>query len=191
MMTYFEVRNRLENLEQLRTLYKEYTGFTNRESNLPAQAVRGKMEPLAVMAIDSLRRVGLGSMVTREAESRGGRKIRINLIKAIFRDHIVRSFDVRDHEVLMLLDRGITSYKTRLWKQQINLFNPLFWLYQLGAFLADLPFLIFRAAGYDTEKAEHLASARIFRLVVLVLFFAFVVKWSGLFDLIRFDILAL
>lgn len=191
MMTYFEVRHRLANLEQLRALYKEYTGFTNRETNLPAQAVRTKMEPLSVLAIDSLRLVGLGSLVTRDAESRGGRKIRINLIKAIFRDHIVRNFDVRDHEVLTLLDRGIAAYRTRLWKQQIQLFNPVFWLFQMGAFLADLPFLIFRAAGYDTEKAEQLTSARIFRLTILVAFFALLIKWSGLYDLIRFDILAL
>lgn len=191
MMNYFEIRNRLANLEELRALYKEYISFTNRETNVPAQAVRTKMEPMAVLAIDSLRRVGLGSMVTRDAESRGGRKVRINLIKAIFRDHVVRRFDVRDNEVLTLLDRGIASYKSRLWKQQINLLNPLFWLYQFGALLADLPFMIFRSAGYDTEKAEKLTSARLLRLVVQLAFFAVLIKWSGLFDLIRFDILAL
>ncbi|MCB2229298.1 hypothetical protein KQH82_01190 [bacterium] len=191
MMNYFEIRNRLANLEELRALYKEYISFTNRETNVPAQAVRTKMEPMAVLAIDSLRRVGLGSMVTRDAESRGGRKVRINLIKAIFRDHVVRRFDVRDNEVLTLLDRGIASYKSRLWKQQINLLNPLFWLYQFGALLADLPFMILRSAGYDTERAEKLTSARLLRLVVQLAFFAVLIKWSGLFDLIRFDILAL
>lgn len=191
MMTYFEVRNRLSNLEQFRELYREYSGFTNRESNLPAQSVRTRMEPLAALATDSLKRVGLGSMVTRDAETRGGRKIRVNLVKAIFRDHVVRTFDVRDAEVLGLLDRGIAAYKSRLWKQQINLFNPLFWIYQIGVFLADLPFLVFRAAGYDTDHAEHLTSARIYRLLVQVLFFGALIKWSGLLDWIRFDILAL
>lgn len=191
MMNYFEIRNRLANLEELRSLYREYISFTNRETNVPAQAIRTKMEPMAVLAIDSLRRVGLGSMVTRDAESRGGRKVRINLVKAIFRDHVVRRYDVRDNEVLTLLDRGIASYKSRLWKQQINLLNPLYWLYQIGTLLADLPFMIFRSAGYDTEKAEQLISARLFRLVVQLVFFAVIIKWSGLFDLIRFDILAL
>ncbi|MBD3403864.1 hypothetical protein GF420_13305 [candidate division GN15 bacterium] len=191
MMTYFEVRQRLTNLTEFRSLFREYSQFTNRETNVAAKAVRQKMEPLAAMTVDSLRRVDLGSMVTRDAQTRGGRKIRINLIKAIFRDHVVRNFDVRDSEVLSLLDRGISSYQTRLWRQQLNLFNPLFWIYQIGVFLAYLPILIFRAAGYDTDKVTDLTSMRLLRLALQVAFFAALIKWSGLIDLIRFDILAL
>lgn len=191
MMTFFEVRRRLANLEQFRSLYREYAAFTNRETNMPAQAVLAKMEPLAALTVDSLRRVGLGSLITRDAQTRGGKKVRINLIKAIFRDHIVRSFDLRDDDVRALLDRGIVKYQTRLWRQQVNLFNPLFWLYQIGVFLADLPFLIFRAAGYDTDQAEQRRTARLFRLLVQLAFFFALFKLSGLIGLIRFDILAL
>lgn len=94
-MNYFEVKDRLESLLRFRTLYVEYIGFTNREENPAARIIRQKMEPLAPITVESLRQVGLGGMVTRDAPAHGGRKIRINLIKAIFRDLIIRRFTHR------------------------------------------------------------------------------------------------
>ena len=35
MMTYFEIKERLANLEAFRELYRQYIGFTNREDNVP------------------------------------------------------------------------------------------------------------------------------------------------------------
>jgi hypothetical protein len=77
-MSYFEVKERLENLTEFRNLYADYASFTNKPNNVPAQMVRQKMEPLVPMTVDSLRRVGLGHMVTHDAPVRGGRKVRIN-----------------------------------------------------------------------------------------------------------------
>jgi len=191
MMTYFEVKDRLDNLVGFRDLYREYIDFTNRENNIPALMVRKKMEPLADLAVDSLKRVKLGGLVTRDAPVRGGRKIRINLIKAIFRDHIIRRFSLDEKTPIEIIDRGIIEYRKLLWFQRIQLFNPVFWLYHVSGFMAELPILICRRAGYDTRKAEELTSVRFYMILFQIAFFYVVIKWSGLIDWIRFDILAL
>ena len=191
MLTYFEVKERLDNLTKFRNLYREYIDFTNRSTNVPAQIVRRRMEPLVPMAVDSLRRVGLGSMITRDAPVKGGRKIQINLVKAVFRDHIIRQFSLDDQTPLDILDKGVLRYKQHLWAQKIQLFNPLFWLFHFGLFLARLPVLIFEKAGYDTTKAERFTSARFYLVLFQLVFFYIIAKWVGLVGWIRFDILGL
>jgi hypothetical protein len=188
-MSYFEVKERLENLTEFRSLYADYANFTNKPNNIPAQMVRQRMEPLVPLTVDSLRRVGLGHMVTHDAPVRGGRKVRINLIKAIFRDHVVRQFSLDDEAPMKLIDAGILKYQRLLWIQKLQLFNPLFWLFHFILFLAKLPILIFRQAGFDTDKTEKHPLVRLYLVVFQVACYALLVKWSGLWDWIRFDIL--
>ena len=158
MMDYFEVKQRLDCMQQFRNLYADYIDFTNRPNNVPAQMVRQKMEPLEPMVVESLKKVNLGHLITRDAPVHGGKKVRVNLIKAIFRDHVIRRFSVKDKEPLEILDEGLLAYRNLLWRQRLHLFNPVFWLYHFGLFLARLPILIFRSAGFDTTKAEEMAS---------------------------------
>lgn len=191
MMTYFEARGRRDHLLEFRRLYREYSGFTNKENNIPAQVLLQKLEPMTALTVDSLRRIGLGSMITHDAPSKGGRKIRINIIKAIFRPHLIRHFSLEDTDVLRLLDRGIVKYRVRVWQQAINLFNPIFWLVQLIGFVADIPFHVFRRAGFETDRLEKKSSVRAYRLVVQVLLLVLLLKLTGVLDWIRFDILAL
>lgn len=191
MMTYFEARGRRDHLLDFRRLYHDYSEFTNKENNAAAQMLLQKLEPMAPLTVDSLRRVGLGSMITHDAPARGGKKVRINIIKAIFRPHLVRHYSLEDADVLKLLDRGIVKYRIRVWQQAINLFNPLFWLLQLIGFIADLPLHIFNRAGFDTEKAERQVSVRACRVIVQLLLVALLLKLTGVLDWIRFDILAL
>jgi len=191
MMTYFEARGRRDHLIEFRRLYREYSGFTNKDNNVPAQMALQKLEPMTALTVDSLKRVGLGTTVLRDAPAKGGRKVQVNIIKAIFRPHLIQHFSLEDSEVLRLLDRGIVKYRIRVWQQAINLLNPLFWLFQLIGFIADLPFHIFRRAGFDTERVESKPSARAYRLLVQVLVLAVLLKVTGVIDWIRFDILAL
>jgi hypothetical protein len=191
MMTYFEIRGRLEHLLEFRRLYHEYAEFTNKENNLPAQLLLSRLEPMVSLTVNSLRQVGLGTVVTRDAPSKGGRRIRVNIIKAIFRPLVVRHFSIEDSEILSLLDRGLVKYRIRLWQQRLQLLNPLFWLYQIIAFAADLPLWIFRAAGYTTEHIEKAAPTRVYKVAVQILLFAALLHWSGVFTWIRFDIFAL
>ena len=109
MMDYFEVRERLDCLQQFRNQYAEFIEFTNRPNNVPAQMVRRKMEPLEPMVVESLKKVGLGRLITREAPASGGRKIRVNLIKAIFRDTVIKRFSVKDEEPLEILPALLDS----------------------------------------------------------------------------------
>ena len=190
-MNYFEVNERLECLKEFRALYREYIDFTNRENNVPAQMTRRKMEPLTALTVDSLNRVGLGSLVTRDAPVKGGRKIKINLIKAIFRDHLIRHFSLDDKTPLELLDKGIVAYQARLWRQKVQLFNPLFWLYHFVGYLALLPLQILKKAGFDTSDAEKLAVVKAYIVVFQLAVFYLLLEWSGTIALIRFDILGL
>ncbi len=189
MMTYFEVKGRLEDLKRFRGLYREYIDFTNRETNLPAQMVRRKMEPMVSGTVDSLRQVRLGRLVTRHAPAKGGGKVKINIIRAIFREPVRSYFMLDDHTPLEILDRGINVYRRLLWRQKVQLFNPLFWLLQFAGFLADLPFFIFRRAGYDTMEIEKSKAVRAYRAAIQILALILLAKWSGLIDWIWFDIL--
>ena len=189
MMTFFEVRDRLRNLTEFRDSYHEYLDFTNRPTNLPAQMVRDRMQPMVPMAVESLRRIGLGAMVTHDAPARGGRKVRINVIRAIFRDHVIRAFSLDEREPLWVLEKGILAYRRLLWVQRIQLFNPIFWLFHFGLFAARVPILIFRMTGYDTSHAETLTSVRLYLIVFQFVYFYLLAEWVGLIDWIWFDIL--
>jgi len=191
MMTYFEIKERLKYLTRFRDYYAEYIDFTNRPRNVPAQMIRRKMEPLVLITVESLKKVGFGRLITRDAPVHGGRKIRINLIKAIFNDAVIKRFSLDDKEPLRILDKGILEYRNRLWRQKVQLFNPVFWLFYFGLFLARLPIVIFRAAGYDTSKAEELASVKLYLVVFQILFFYLIADTVGLISWLRFDIIAL
>jgi hypothetical protein len=181
-VTYFEVKERLDVLLEFRRLYTEYLEFTNRFSNPAAEIVRDKMEPLAAMTVDSLKRVKLGSMLTRTAPARGGRKIKINLIRAIFRAKVIRDFNLDDRAPMKLLDTGIVKYRTRLWRQKIQLFNPLFWFFQVTAYLALLPVNMMRKAGYNVMENDQAPLARILVLLFQVVCFYVLFKSIGLID---------
>ncbi len=165
-MTYFEIRERLTCLTQFRNLFKEYIQFPNRENNKAAQIVREKMEPLLSLTVDSLKRVRLGSTVTRDAPVRGGHKLRINLIRAIFREHLIRRFMLNDETPMKILDSGIARYKARLWRERVQLFNPLFWLYHFSEFLARLPILFLSKVGCDTRQTEKSKGFRFYIVLV-------------------------
>jgi hypothetical protein len=149
------------------------------------------MEPLVPMAVESLQKVGLGGMVTRDAPAQGGRRVRINIIKAIFRDRVIRQFSLDDQAPLKVLEAGILKYKQLLWVQKLQLFNPLFWLFHFVLFMARLPILIFRRAGYDTSHAETLTSVRLYIILSQCLCYYLLAEWSGLLDWIWFDIMGL
>jgi hypothetical protein len=81
-------------------------------------------------------------------------------------------------------------YRTRLWQQKIQLFNPFFWLYQVTAFLAVLPLHVFRRAGYDTGRAEESSLVRLlvvsFQLACLFVVF----NWLGLIKWFHYYLVA-
>jgi len=191
MMNYFEIKQRLENLTEFRALYGEYIEFTNRETNVPAQLIRQRMEPLAPLAVDSLKKVGLGYLVTRDAPARGGGRVQVNLIKAIFRDHVIQRFSLDEKEPLAILERGLKEYRQLLWVQKIQLFNPLFWLFQIGLFLARLPLYICQSAGFDTSRAERAPGIKVYLIAVQILFLFLLAHAVGLINWFRFDIIAL
>lgn len=191
MMLYFEVSDRLNQMIRFRQLYREYIGFTNRAENQPAQMIRQKMRPMVTEVVDSLRRIGLGGMITRDAPVRGGRRVRINLIKAIFRDEVIRRYNLEDEFPISLLDQGILEYRKQLWVARLQLFNPFFWLYQSVAFAARLPIFVFSRAGFDTSRVESLAPVKLLIVLVQAGIYAALIKWTGIVDWLSFDMVAL
>jgi len=182
-MQYFEVKERLSALAEFLKLYREYIGFTNRWDNVPAEMLRKRMQPMVPLVVDSLRRVGLGDMVSRDAASRGGKKLRINLIKAIFRERLIRHFNLDDRTPLTILERGVVAYQQRLWRQRIQLFNPLFWLFEAVAFLARLPLFIAQKSGVDTETYENSATVRAFLVLAQVVIYLIIARSVGMIDI--------
>lgn len=184
-MEYFEIKDRLDNLERFRDLYREYIDFTNRENNLPAQLIRKKMEPLASLTVDSLQEIGLGRMVTKEAASQGGRKVQINIIKAIFRDKVIKRYFLDDLTPLDALEEGIAKYRAMLARNRVQLINPVFWLFHFIGFVARLPILVFHRAGYDTRQAEKLTSVRALVIVLQLAIWYILLESTGLIDYAR------
>ena len=186
-MNYFEVKERLDGLRQFRRSYAEYINFTNREKNVPAQMLLSNLNPARDMTVDSLRRVGLGRMFTRDAPSRGGKRVKINTIRAIFREDLIQHFSLDDETPLRILDAGVIRYKMRLWRQKLLLFNPVFWLYQIFGFIALLPILVFKKAGVDTTFFEERKLVRFYVVTVQLVCFYLTVEALGFISLITFD----
>ncbi len=189
MMDYFEARDRLGGLIEFRKLYKEYISFTNRENNIPAQIIKDKLEPLLPMTVDSLNRAGLGALVARNAPTLGGKTVKVNIMRAIFRQNIIDRFRLEDNEPLRALDKGIMVYQTRLWKRRMNLFNPFFWLHNFIAYIAQHPLLILRRSGFDPVEAEKSPVIRVYMVLFQSFIYFLILKWIGLIDWIWFDIL--
>ena len=173
MMTYFELKGRLENLREFRDRYAEYLNFTNRPENPAAQILLKRMQASAAMTVDSLKRIDLGAMLTKDAPARGSKTIRINLIKAVFRDEVIERFNLEEEAPLKILDRGIVRYQARLWRQKVQLFNPVFWLYHIVGLAARLPFLFLNRAGYGSPRVEKLTLVKIY-----VVLFQFGCYWA-------------
>ena len=189
-MNYFEVKERLDDLEKFRKLYIEYISFTNRSSNPAAMIVLEKLKALKLETVDSLRRVHLGAVVTRDAPVRGRRKMRINVIKAIFRTDVIKRFGLDEREPVEFLNRGILKYRMLLWRQKLQLFNPLFWLYHMVAFLAELPLWSISRAGYEVGDARRSPLMRIYLTVFQICSYVLLAHWAGLFDWVALDVLA-
>lgn len=188
-MTYFEVKRRLEAIQQFRELFVDYSNFTNRsEDNVPAQMVKRKMEPLKTLVVDSLSKIGLGRVVVRDTPAKGGRKIQINVIRAIFRERILQRYDIPDNTPLRMLDAGIAKYKQMMWVQQVQLFNPLFWVFHVILFLSRIPIYIFKHAGYDTNKIETNGAVKLLVVGLQLVCYYALIKWSGVLAFIPFDI---
>ena len=190
-MEYFELKDRLDNLEAFRDLYREYIDFTNRENNLPAQLIKKKMEPLASMAVDSLQEIGLGRIVTREASSDGGKKVQINIIKAIFRDKVIQRYLLDEMAPLDVLGEGIAKYRAMLARNKVQLANPLFWLYHFIGWVAKLPLMVFQKAGYDTRYAEKLTSVRVFVIVMQLAIWYILLDSTGVINSARLALIPL
>ncbi len=182
MLTYFEIQDRIENLQQFRSLYRDYLKYPDRLTNDNAIRVREQMHGLAPLTVDSLKRVGLGRIATRTAKTRGDRPVQINVIKALFRDNIIQDFQIDDETPIKLIDRAILAWQQKMWRQKLQLFNPLFWLYHFFGFLAELPISLLRRARYDTSRFDEHPAVKAYVLLVQLLLFWVFFEAVGLVD---------
>lgn len=110
--------------------------------------------------------------------------MRINVIKAIFRDSVIKQFSLDERLPLEILEKGIVQYRKLLWEQRLQLYNPVFWLFRFFGFVARLPFLFCRQAGYNTEKAEQLTLVKLWIIGFQAFCFYLVAESLGLIDFV-------
>ncbi|MEZ5358492.1 MAG: hypothetical protein R3F48_06635 [Candidatus Zixiibacteriota bacterium] len=181
-MNYFEIVKRLSTLKKFKKLYAEYISFTNRFENPAALIVLNKMRPLAPMTIDSLREVRIGTLITTDAPARGGKKYKINMIKAIFRESLIRHFNLNDQEPLCAIEAAIVKFETLKSRAFIQLFNPFFWIIEFVAYAAEIPFLILERAGIDILEFRKTAAAKFFKICIMVCLLIVLAETTGVLD---------
>jgi hypothetical protein len=180
-MNFFEISQRLREMERFRVLYKEFLSFTNRYSNPAARIVLSQLRPLAPVMIESLKQAGIGTIVARDAPSRGGKKYRINIIKAIFRQSLVEQFHIDDSETLAATEAAIAKYRVMRSRAMLQLFNPFFWLLVMLDFLAAAPFAVLRQCGFsEATDFEKSGAGKFIKLVLTLAMIAVLLAITGL-----------
>ncbi len=178
-MNYFEISKRLSTLKSFKKLYTDYISFTNRSQNPAAQIQLNKMRPLVPMTIDSLKEVRIGTIITQDAPARGGKKFKINMIKAIFRDSLIRHFNLDDNEPLYAVEAAIVKYETLQSRAFIQLFNPFFWIVEFVSYIAEIPFIILEKAGIDLVEFRKTSVARLFKILVSIGLLLLIAEFFG------------
>ncbi len=93
----------------------------------------------------------------------GGVIIPVNLFYAILKDTSHGGVDqdwIRD-----TINETIGRTQQRLRLERVNMFNPLYWLYQVLVFLVRIPFHIVSVSGFDVSKVEDHFLGKVFKLV--------------------------
>lgn len=179
-MNYFEISKRLATIKKFRKLYKDYISFTNRYENPAAQILLKKMRPLVPMTIDSMREAGVGTIVTHDAPARGAKRYKINIIKAIFRESLVRNFNLEDEAPLQALEATLVKYETLKSRAFFQLFNPFFWFIEFVAYAAEGPFTLIDKAGIDTMEFRKTAAAKTIKLFMMAIIIYLIIELTGL-----------
>lgn len=188
-MNYFETKSRLEQLNEFRELYREFLNFSERYYYPPAVITMEKMRSLVSQVIQSLISIGYGERMIRKEKKFDGKKIRINIFKAIFRERLQRRYALDEEIPLKVLDSAIAKYQGILWRQKIQLFNPVFWIFHIADYFLRLPFMIIRNSGIN-YKFEKSAIFQIYLASGHLALFAYLLKISGLLTWLDRDILA-
>ncbi len=184
-MNYFEIRERLKTLHKMRRLYKEYLSFTNRFENPAAQIIISQMRPLVPMTIESLKYAGVGSIVTHDAPSKGGKRYKINIIKAIFRESLTKNFSLDDNGPLEAIEAALAKYRVLLTRARLQLFNPIFWLVQFVGYAISSPFFIMQKCGIDTADFEKTSVGRMIKLIIALAMLYLISEASGFSQWLR------
>lgn len=178
-MNYFEVRQRLEVLKKFRKLYKDYISFTNRSENPAAQLLLGKMRPLVPMTIDSLKQVGIGTIITHDAPARGRKKYKINMIKAIFRESLIQHFHLEETAPLEAIEAALVKYQVLISRARLQLFNPVFWLVLFLGYAADSPFILLAQCGFDIDEVRKGPVGRFLKLLIMLILVCLIAEATG------------
>ena len=188
-MNYFETKKRLEQLIKFRDLYRDFIEFPDRYHYTPAAVMMEKMRPLVTQVIHSLIAIDYGEKMIRKEKKFDGKRVRINIFKAIFRERLQRRYALEEDIPLKVLDSAIAKYQSMLWSRQIQLFNPIFWVFHVFDHFLRFPFMIIRNTGikFDFERS---ALFQIYLVAGHFLLFAYVLKITGLFTWFHRDILA-
>ena len=179
-MNYFEVRQRLDVLRKFQKLYKDYISFTNRSDNPAAQLLLGKMRPLVPMTIDSLKHVGIGTIITHDAPARGRKKYKINMIKAIFRESLIQHFHLDENAPLEAIEAALVKYQVLISRARLQLFNPVFWLVLFIGYAANSPFILLAQCGFEIDDIRKSPVGRLIKLLIMLILIILIAEATGI-----------
>ena len=110
----------------------------------------------------------------------------IDVLQNIF--HLA-NLEIEPSAVCDQLDRAIGIYERNRRPAKLRMINPFFYLARLLDFVAEIPFAIWGAMGFDRKKAEKSRTGRVFKIVFQsVIFLAALFEaldYLGLWDRIR------
>ncbi len=188
-MNYFEIKNRLDTLRKFRGLYIQILKTSSRHENKEAGKILTELRPLTPLTMNSLIKIGQGYKMIKIEKDFSGKRIRINIFRAIFRQKLQRRYGLDEKAPLKVLDSAIAEYQGNLWRQKIQLFNPLFWIITFVDFALGIPLnllgRIFPRADFETSLP-----ARLYLAAGQLIVFLYLADFAGLFGWLRWDLLA-
>ena len=189
-MNYFEIKNRFQVLEEFRNVYQSYLNYAYKTNDyVAAQQCLDRLQPKTAIITNSLVQIGYARNMMRSEKTVGGKKIKINLIKAIFNKKLQRRYSLNEQIPLKILNLSVARYQTLLWQQQIQLFNPFFWLFHSLEYFLKIPFRAFDSFCFE-ENIEDLILPRIYLASGQIVLFLYIFKLTGIFDWLKQDLFA-
>lgn len=192
-ITIFECLKRIEKLNKFKELVVSY--FNDLDYDLSGDpiadnnqmVIRSKIN----LVINDINYVILNSGVNPNIQYTppamiGGYIQNINLVKNIF---VLQTYRIAPVFLLDKVEESIGIYKSEQKAALIRTFNPFFWIFQLIRWLISLPIILFKNAGFNTEKFESSNVGKLYKLLseIFLIFATFltVLQILGFQDLIE------
>lgn len=165
-MNYWQARSGLKRIVEFCNLYVKFANLTldvGQQATIPE--LLQQMARLAPSVQRDLDRVGQGYRILQDAPALGGRKQLFEVTTLAYSPRIAGNYNIAPSDMVLQFQRAIGEYERSITPAFWNLFNPFWWIRELIAAVASIPFYLFGLAGFNQQRAE---SSRLGRMVKLI-----------------------